>query len=160
MNPPPQKKNAHLLTIAVDIDRPEPVSQGDVRGFIFFAQHKPDKVLVAPVFNKRKEVEKKTSERMFFFSSSKGEKKKRLKKNSKKTLSHPPVDPARKRPGSLRKDPVDDPVGQAVVAVAEEVLFRQQEVVVGIELLFFFFLSFEQLEKKKERKKKFKKAKR
>ena len=84
MNPPPQKKNAHLLTIAVDIDRPEPVSQGDVRGFIFFAQHKPDKVLVAPVFNKRKEVEKKTSERMFFFSSSKGEKKKRLKKKLQK----------------------------------------------------------------------------
>lgn len=64
------------------------------------------------------------------------EKLKKKKGPKSKKGSHPPVDSARERPWSLREDPVDDAVGQAVVAVAEEVLLRQQEVVVGVELLF------------------------
>ena len=62
---------------------------------------------------------------------------KKKEKNPKKlNYAHPPVDPARERPRGLREDPVDDAVGQAVVAVAEEVLLREEEVMVGVELLF------------------------
>jgi len=84
-------------------------------------------------FFAERERNQKKSENVFLLRKRKTQKKKGPK--SKKG-SHPPVDSARERPWSLREDPVDDAVGQAVVAVAEEVLLRQQEVVVGVELLF------------------------
>ena len=142
-----EKKRNVFLTVSVDVDRPEPVPEGDVRGFVFFAEHEPDKVLIAPVFlNLEKKGGKKRRVRGCFSSSSSSKGEKNLKKNLKKKLfSHPPVDPARERPRRLREDPVDDTISQAVVAVAEEVFFREKEVVVGVELLFrnlIFFGSF------------------
>ena len=72
---------------------------------------------------------------MSFFEKKNAEKNKHKKVQIFKNDSHPPVHPARERAGRLREDSVDDPVGQTVVAVAEEVLFREEEVVVGVELL-------------------------